>query len=55
MGMRRKRFWSNEEKRGICTEAMPPGMSVAQVPRCKSPDDRVILQQPRVKLILDGL
>ncbi len=33
MSRRKKRFWSDEEKREICAQATVPGMSVAQVAR----------------------
>lgn len=33
MGKRKKRFWSDDEKREICAQATTPGVSVAQVGR----------------------
>lgn len=33
MGGRKKRFWSDEEKRSICAQTLTPGVSVAQVAR----------------------
>ena len=33
MSRRKKRFWSDDEKREICAQAASPGMSVAQVAR----------------------
>ncbi|MDX8355666.1 IS66-like element accessory protein TnpA [Cognatiyoonia sp. IB215182] len=33
MSRRKKRFWSDEEKREICAQATTPGISVAQVAR----------------------
>ncbi|WP_339639401.1 transposase [uncultured Sulfitobacter sp.] len=33
MSRRKKRFWADEEKREICSQATTPGMSVAQVAR----------------------
>jgi len=32
-GRRKKRFWSDDEKRSICLQAAVPGISVAQVAR----------------------
>ena len=32
-GRRKKRFWSDDEKRSICLQAAVPGVSVAQVAR----------------------
>ena len=32
-GRRKKRFWSDDEKRSICLQAAAPGVSVAQVAR----------------------
>lgn len=32
-GGRKKRFWSEEEKRSICEQTLTPGVSVAQVGR----------------------
>lgn len=32
-GRRKKRFWSEEEKRSICEQTQAPGVSVAQVGR----------------------
>ena len=32
-GRRKKRFWSDDEKRSICLQASTPGVSVAQVAR----------------------
>ena len=32
-GRRKKRFWSEEEKRSICEQTLAPGVSVAQVGR----------------------
>jgi transposase len=32
-GNRKKRFWSDDEKRSICGQATAPGVSVAQVAR----------------------
>lgn len=32
-GGRKKRFWSDDEKRSICLQTMVPGVSVAQVAR----------------------
>jgi transposase len=33
MGDRKRRFWSDEEKRSICLQTSAPGVSVAQVAR----------------------
>jgi len=32
-GRRKKRFWSDDEKRSICLQTAAPGVSVAQVAR----------------------
>jgi len=33
MGDRKRRFWSDDEKRSICLQTLSPGVSVAQVAR----------------------
>ena len=33
MGRRKRRSWSDEEKRSICQQTLAPGVSVAQVAR----------------------
>ncbi|WP_371168799.1 IS66-like element accessory protein TnpA [Aliiroseovarius sp. 2305UL8-7] len=46
----KKRFWSDEEKRSICTQARAPGVSVAQVARRYSMNTNLIhkwLRDPR--------
>lgn len=56
---RKKRFWSNEEKRSICSQTMAPGVSVAQVARRYSMNANLIhtwLKDPRfaAELEVDG-
>jgi transposase len=47
---RKKRFWSDDEKRSICGQALVPGVSVAQVARRYSMNANLIhnwLRDPR--------
>lgn len=46
----KKRFWSDEEKRSICSQTLVPGVSVAQVARRYSMNSNLIftwLRDPR--------
>lgn len=46
----KKRFWSDDEKRSICAQALAPGVSVAQVARRYSMNTNLIhkwLRDPR--------
>ena len=50
---RRKRFWSDDEKRSICMQTRAPGVSVAQVARRYSMNANLIhkwLRDPRFTL-----
>jgi transposase len=53
---RKKRFWSDEEKRSICEQTLAPGVSVAQVARRYSMTSNLIfkwLKDPRFAPGLD--
>ena len=41
---RKKRFWSDEEKRSICRQTLLPGVSVAQVARRYEMNDNLIFK-----------
>jgi len=50
MSGRKKRFWSEDEKREICDQATTPGISVAQVARRNAVNANLIhkwLKDPR--------
>ena len=50
MNRRKKRFWADEEKRGICARATTPGISVAQVARRYAVNAKLVfdwLKDPR--------
>lgn len=44
MGDRKRRFWSDEEKRSICLQTSTPGVSVAQVARRYSMNANLIFK-----------
>lgn len=44
MGDRKRRFWSDEEKRSICLQASAPGVSVARVARRYSMNANLIFK-----------
>jgi len=43
MARRKRRSWSKEEKRSICSQSLAPGVSVAQVARCYAMNANQIL------------
>ena len=47
MAGRRKRLWTDEEKRSICVQTLARGVSVAQVARRHSMDANTWLRDPR--------
>jgi transposase len=57
MGIRKKRHWSDEEKREICQQTAVPGVSVAQVARRYAVNANLIfkwLKDPRFSPPFEG-
>ena len=54
MGSRKRRSWSDEEKRSICHQTTAPGVSVAQVARRYAMNGNQILHQATLVRDQDG-
>lgn len=57
MGRRKKRSWSDEEKREICQQTAVPGVSVAQIARRYAVNANLIfkwLKDPRFAPVVEG-